>query len=147
MSLDHLVPVLQLAIGPVIMISGAGLVLLSMTNRFGRIIDRARSLAESYRSGSFDETERIQRQLSILLRRGRLLRSAIALTSISLLLAALLIITLFLTVLLDFEAAALIIVIFCSCMASLIAGLLFFLADVNVSLSALKLEIDVQKKG
>jgi len=30
-------------------------------------------------------------------------------------------------------------------MGSLIAGLLFFIADINLSLSALKLEIDVEK--
>lgn len=146
MSLDHIIPVLQLAIGPVIVISGVGLVLLSMTNRFGRVIDRARSLAESIRSGSCNETHRIQSQLLILTRRARLLRLAIALTSISLLLAAFLVIALFLIVLLDLEAASLIIVIFSSCMATLIVGLLFFIADVNVSLSALKLEIDVEKQ-
>jgi len=145
MSLDHIVPVLQLAIGPVIVISGAGLVLLSMTNRFGRIIDRARSLGESIRSGSLSETHLIYSQLLILTRRARLLRLAIALTSTSLLLAAFLVIALFLIVLLDFEAASLIIVIFSSCMATLIVGLLFFIADINVSLAALKLEIDVEK--
>jgi len=145
MPLDHIIPVLQLAIGPVIMISGAGLVLLSITNRFGRVIDRARSLAESLRSGSITETHRIQSQLLILTRRARLLRLAIALTSISLLLAAFLVIALFLIVLMDLKAASLIIVIFSSCMATLIVSLFFFIADVNVSLSALKLEIDVEK--
>ena len=41
MSLKDLLPVLQVAIGPVILISGVGLLLLSMTNRLGRTIDRA----------------------------------------------------------------------------------------------------------
>ena len=44
MSLANLIPSLQLSIGPVILISGIGLILLSMTNRFGRVIDRARHL-------------------------------------------------------------------------------------------------------
>jgi len=34
MTLDQIIPVLQLSIGPVIVISGAGLVLLLMTNRY-----------------------------------------------------------------------------------------------------------------
>ena len=143
MSLDQFVPVLQLSIGPVIMISGTGLVLLSMTNRIARVIDRARNLAESLRSGSHDESHRLQGQLIILTRRGRMLRLAIAFTSTSLLLAALLVIAQFLVVLLDLDAALLIVTIFVSCMVCLIVGLVYFIADVNASLSALKLDIGV----
>lgn len=144
MSLDQIVPVLQLSIGPVILISGAGLILLSMTNRYGRIIDRSRILAESIRQASGSEIERFQSQLEILMRRARLLRMAIAFTSTSLLLAALLIIALFLLALIDIKAALLIIMLFTTCMLSLIAGLFLFLADVNVSLSALKVETEVR---
>jgi hypothetical protein len=143
MSLDQFVPVLQLSIGPVIMISGTGLVLLSMTNRIARVIDRARKLAELLRSGSRDESHRLQGQLIILTRRGRMLRLAIAFTSTSLLLAALLVIAQFLVVLLDLEAAILIVTIFVTCMFCLIVGLVYFIADVNASLSALKLDIGV----
>jgi len=121
------------------------LVLLSMTNRFGRVIDRSRSLAESMRGDSNGESHRIRSQLRILTRRARMLRLAIALASVSLLLAAFLVIALFIVALLDLEAASLIIAIFILCMGSLIAGLLFFIADINLSLSALKLEIDVEK--
>jgi len=141
MSLEHLVPALQLSIGPVIVISGVGLILLSMTNRFARVIDRSRELAAMLRNDGNCEIRQVQSQLHILSRRGRLLRLAIELASTSLLLAAALVITLFLVVLLELEAALLITALFILCMLSLIAGLMFFLADVNVSLSALKLEI------
>jgi Cu/Ag efflux pump CusA len=144
MSLDQFIPVLQLSIGPVIMISGTGLVLLSMTNRIARVIDRARRLAETLRSGPSSESHRIQGQLVILDRRGRMLRLAIAYTSTSLLLAAFLVIALFLVVLLDLEAALLIVAIFISSMVFLIIGLVYFTADVNASLAALKLEIGVE---
>ena len=70
-----------------------------------------------------------------------MLRIAIAFTSTSLLLAAFLVIALFLVVLLDLKAALLIVAIFISCMASLIIGLIYFIVDVNASLSALKLDI------
>ena len=50
--MKDLIPLLPTAIGPVILISGVGLLLLSMTNRFGRIIDRSRILAHEMRSGS-----------------------------------------------------------------------------------------------
>jgi len=49
-SLHELIPVLQVAIGPVILISGIGLLLLGMTNRYGRTIDRARELAQVRRA-------------------------------------------------------------------------------------------------
>ena len=143
MSLDQIVPVLQLSIGPVILISGAGLILLSMTNRYGRVIDRSRILAESLRETSGDAAYRFQSQLQILMRRAQLLRLAIAFTSTSLLLAGLLIIALFLVALIGIKAALLIIILFTTCMLSLIVGLVIFLADVNVSLSALKLETNV----
>lgn len=144
MSLDQIVPVLQLSIGPVILISGAGLILLSMTNRYGRVIDRARILAESIREAAGSGAPRFQSQLQILMQRARLLRMAIAFTSASLLLAALLIIALFLVALIGIKSALLIIILFTACMLSLIAGLIIFIADVNVSLSALKVETDVE---
>ncbi|BHH84037.1 DUF2721 domain-containing protein [Desulforhopalus sp. 52FAK] len=141
MYLDQIVPMLQLAIGPVIVISGAGLVLLSITNRFGRVIDRSRSLAESKHGLSDSKKNNIDNQLVIMMRRARILRAAIAFASLSLLLAAFLVIALFLVEIAQVEAALFIVVIFICCMGALITGLLFFIADVNVSLSALKVEI------
>lgn len=49
--LPDLLPSLQIAIGPVILVSGVSLLLLSMTNRLGRVIDRARDLSIELRSG------------------------------------------------------------------------------------------------
>jgi hypothetical protein len=45
MGSDSLLPMIQLAITPVILIAGVGSLLLSMTNRLGRIVDRTRILA------------------------------------------------------------------------------------------------------
>jgi len=41
-SLEQIIPELRDAIGPVILISGVRLLLLTMTNQLGRAIDRAR---------------------------------------------------------------------------------------------------------
>jgi hypothetical protein len=43
-SVSDLIPILQVSIGPVILISGVGLLLLTLTNRLGRIVDRSRIL-------------------------------------------------------------------------------------------------------
>jgi hypothetical protein len=140
--LQSLLPTLQVAIGPVILISGIGLLLLSMTNRLGRTIDRSRDLAREYRGGTADDRERAASQLHILLKRARIIRTAIALASVSVLLAALLIIALFLGALLQLDLTApLIGTLFVGCMFSLIGSIVLFISDVNLSLRALKLEI------
>jgi hypothetical protein len=47
-SLQSLVPLLQASISPVTVISGVGMLLLSMTNRYGRVIDRVRHLIKEH---------------------------------------------------------------------------------------------------
>jgi hypothetical protein len=57
LTLQQLIPVIQMAVGPVILISGVGLLLLSMTNRFGRIVDRSRILARELPQAGAPERE------------------------------------------------------------------------------------------
>jgi hypothetical protein len=87
-SVAELIPVLQIAIGPVILISGVGLLLLSMTNRLGRAIDRSRVLCQELRTDASEEQPNRRAQLQILRGRAQLLRRAITLASVSILLAA-----------------------------------------------------------
>ena len=146
MSLIDLIPTLQLAIGPAILISGVGLILLSMTNRFGRVIDRSRQLTNQMRETSGGERERALAEVKVLWRRARTVRAGIALAVLSALLAALLIISLFVGSLLTLGAgvpAGL----FVMCMLSLIGALLVFFWDINLSLTALKLEISARSAG
>jgi Protein of unknown function (DUF2721) len=147
MTLADLIPTLQLAIGPVILISGIGLLLLSMTNRFARVIDRSRQLAQEMNSLPGRERNEILVRLRILSSRARIIRAAIALASLSLLLAALLIISLFLAALLHLGIALVIVVLFLSCMLCLIGSLFFFIADINLSLKALWLEMPAEGRG
>ena len=139
--LAELVPILQIAIGPVILISGVGLLLLSMTNRFGRAIDRSRILSRELRENPNVDREQILAQITILSKRADLIQRAITLASVSVLLAAILIIVLFLMALLQVNAAWLIIVLFIGCMVSLIGSIIAFIQDINHALEALKLDI------
>ena len=140
-SLADIIPILQIAIGPVILISGIGLLLLSMTNRLGRAIDRARILRQEIKSGSLVNEHRIKAQLQILLHRADLIRQAIVYSTLSVLLAALLIIALFVASIFKLDIGILIAIIFIGCLTSLIISLTIFLWDINKSLVALKLEI------
>lgn len=140
-SVNDLIPILQVAIGPVILVSGVGLLLLTMTNRLGRVIDRARILAQERRDNPQADSSRILSQLEILTRRAELIRRAITLSSLSVLFAALLVITLFFTALFQLETAIFISLLFMICMLSLIASLIYFIQDLNLSLTALKYDL------
>jgi hypothetical protein len=139
-SLKELVPILQLAIGPVILISGVGLLLLTLTNRFGRMLDRARLLNRE-KPATPSEAEGLRAQIEILHRRAQILRLSITLGSITVLLVAVLILTLFIAALCKLELGWLIVAIFCTSQIALIGSMLAFIRDMNLALAAVKLEL------
>ena len=147
LSVEQLIPVLQTAIGPTILISGVGLLLLTMTNRLARTIDRTRATARELDGATGSERARDVKQLQVLWRRAQLIRLSIALASLSALFAAILIIALFLTALLQMESAWLICALFITCLACLIGSLIVFIHDINQALAALKLELAGKEAG
>ncbi len=147
MTLSELIPILQVAIGPVILISGVGLLLLNMTNRLGRTIDRTRQLISIMDECDADERRRNKAQLEILWHRAHLLRSAIRLAATSALLGALLVIVLFLGVLMTLQLVWLVSLLFVCCLLSVIGSLVYFLRDINFTLRALALELGIENNG
>jgi hypothetical protein len=145
---SDIVGVLQTAVSPVVLISGVGLLLLTMTNRFGRLVDRARSLSTRLKDGKHGDPEAIHAQLRILSQRGRLLRRSIALAGFCVLFAALLIITLFITKLVGHEVEWLVAAFFVLSLLCLILALVDFIRDVYRALEATALEVgeDWKKK-
>jgi len=141
--LHELIPVLQVAIGPVILISGVGLLLLTLSNRYGRTIDRSRQLMHELRECDEADRYRLEGQVEILYHRARLIRLSILLAGTSVLLASVLIIVLFLTALWKLEVGLFLSLLFIACMASLSGSLVAFIRDINLSLVALKLELGI----
>jgi hypothetical protein len=78
-----------------------------------------------------------------------MIRLSITLAALSALLAAALVVTLFVTALLQWQNGWFASLIFIACMVSLIASLVAFIRDINLSLRALKLELgeDREPKG
>ena len=146
-ELNQLIPVLQTAIGPVILISGVGLLLLSLTNRFGRAVDRARQLLRDMRAAAPEDQKRLARQVENLYHRARLIQRAIIFQTISLLFAAVLIITLFFTALMKWNSAVLISILFILCLLSLILSLIAFIMDIRLTMKALKFELGEDEPG
>src|SRR4051794_12905330 len=127
--LSELIPVLQVAVAPVILISGVGLLLLSLTNRFGRAVDRSRQLVREMREASESDRRRLEEQVANLYQRAELIQTAIILGAISVLFAAVLIITIFFTALLKLELAVLVSLLFICCLVSLVLSLIAFIGD------------------
>ena len=130
---------MQSAISPIILISGVGLLLLSFTNRLGRIIDRARFLVKEKENGN--QSEIIPIQINILYTRGRLLRIAITSIVITMLLASLMILLLLFSHFTNLDIRFLFISFFVIAIFSLIISVVLFLIDVTISLKALKIQV------
>lgn len=142
-KLNELVPVLQAAIAPVILISGVGLLLLSLTNRFGRAVDRSRKILQHMQGAAVGERERLASQVKILHRRAELIQTAIICAAVSVLLAASMMIMLFLMTWLKLEFGLIISLLFIGCLTALILSIVAFIAEVRMSLTALRLELGI----
>jgi hypothetical protein len=142
MPMEHVIPYLRDAVGPVILISGVGLLLLTMTNRLGRAIDRSRILKQGLAKAVDKERDVIQSQIDILYRRAKIVRLSILFSVMSALLAALLMISIFMANSFGGIFVWVAAVIFFACLISLSISLVAFLCDINLSLHALKLELE-----
>ena len=98
MPTSSVVQILTASIAPVIVISGVGLVLLSITNRYGRTIDRARALMEElgHNDPSSARVKHLEEQLRHTHQRARLLRASMTLASASIFFVSLMVVSLFL---------------------------------------------------
>lgn len=142
MTLESLIKVLQASISPVAMISGVGLLLLSLTNRFGRVTDRLRELVGERRAGQ--GTPRIDNQIEIFHRRARIVRSAISASVGCMFMASLMVLLLFVMALFHFRAHLVVLMFFAVSIAFLIASLTFFLLDMRLSLRAVEEELEIR---
>jgi hypothetical protein len=138
----QLIVILSASIAPVIMISGVGLLLLSMTNRYSRVIDRARDLVKDL--DVIQEPLRPQlllEELEIIYRRARILRLAIILGSFSILFVAVTVLSLFAEQVLGVVVDYFSVPCFGLSLLALLGALYLFIRDVSVSLTALELTI------
>jgi hypothetical protein len=141
MLLTDLIGPLQLSIGPVILISGVGLIILSLTNRLGRIVDRTRQLSIEYRVSSGEDLGRIFSELKILTTRAKVIRGSNTLAVLSVLFVSLIIISLFASALYNLDTSYLLITLFTCSIISLIIALALFIYDIELSLKALWIEL------
>lgn len=134
-------PVIQLAVTPVILLSGVGALMITLTNRMGRIVDRTRKLAEQLRGAPEAERAHFDGQLEIMWRRAKLIRLAVTLAGLSMLLSCVLVMIIFVDASLHREFGVEMVFFFAASITCLIASLMAFLRDIWISLRALRIEV------
>jgi len=140
-SLSSLLPIIQLAITPVILISGMGALMITLTNRMARIVDRTRELAEMIPAADPEERRHLEDQLNIMWARSLMMRRAVTCNGLSMLLACLLVVALFGAGMFDWNMKVVVLGLFSASILMLTASLVDFLRDIYVSLRALKLQV------
>jgi hypothetical protein len=133
MDIVHLI---QSAVAPVFLLSGVGVTLGVLTNRLARIIDRARALEKEHGNGPIGDE--LRANLKTLARRAHYINTAIALSSISALFVALVVIMLFATAFVPVDLAVTIAVLFVASMLSLTAAFVAFLIEVRIATASLR---------
>ncbi|MDH3387763.1 MAG: DUF2721 domain-containing protein [Gammaproteobacteria bacterium] len=134
--------VIDIAVAPVFLLAGISGLLVVLTNRLGRTIDRSRSLqaAESeYISESHKQM--IKGERASLIRRIRLSYFAISMSTLSAILVCLVIVALFLGSLFQFNVAIVVAVLFIVCMIILSLAFSAFLLEVLISTRTLRAKL------
>jgi len=139
-----LLKIIQASIAPVVLISGVGLLLLTLSARLGRIVDRTRIVASDRRRAVDADRAMLNTQLEVLRSRARLIRFALALSATSVALVSLLIIGLFLGLLLDLNMTVPCTILFIGSLLSLVTAMLVFVRELFEALTALDLSIDAR---
>jgi len=143
-EINEVTKILQTAISPVVLVSGVGLLVLSMTNRFARTTDRARALAREIEEKNIatDDVNNLKAQIGILYKRSKILMFSISFAIASIFFVSLLIIALFSASLLGLHINIIITIFFVLSLISLTISLVLFIKEISLSLKALKLEIN-----
>ena len=133
--------VIQLAVAPVFLLSGVGIMLTVLTGRLARVVERARDVEAAARSAAPIDYPAYQQQLHVLGRRARLMNRAITLCTVCALLVASVVVTLFVGAFVEFKLATAIALMFIVAMLSFIAALLCFLREVFLAIASLRIGV------
>ncbi len=124
---------IQLALGPVFLLTGIAGMLNVMSGRLSRIIDRGRSLTEKPEIMTSYDPPEIHRELLMLERRRHITSRAITMITIAALLVCLVIVTLFLEAMFFVRLNWIIGVLFILATLALVVGLGYFLQEVHLA--------------
>jgi hypothetical protein len=131
---------LQACITPVALISGVGLLLLTITNRMGRVVDRIRHLVTELDNPGVKREAIKVNEIHILSKRGKILKYSIAWLLIGMISSCLIIPLLLMMSLYGTNLRLVGQILFVISILSLFVSLVYFFRDVLISLHAITLE-------
>ena len=134
--------VIQLAVAPIFLLTGIGAFIGVFAGRLGRIVDRRRTLEVILRTEEHPCTEAIDRELTNLHRRSRLVNAGITSAVDSALLICMLVLIGFVAHFLNTNMTAAIGILFIVALILLIVSLALFLREVFLATRGLALEED-----
>lgn len=137
---------IQLAVAPVFLLTGIATTFNVLASRLARVVDRARVMEAQLRDPSLSDATEVRERLLVVGVRARLINRAIALCVVSALLVALVVVTLFLSSLLEIELAWPIAVTFIAAMLSLAVALVYFLREIFIATANLRFETHAPQK-
>jgi hypothetical protein len=137
---ENVAKLIQLALGPVFLLSGVGITLSMLTQRLARIVDRARTLEDQReRTTDADRLKHIDRDLRAIWRRTRYINSAIALSTVSAFTTTLVVTLLFASEFTRMAVGGLIAVMFIASMMALSTSFIMFLIEVRIATRTLRI--------
>ncbi|MCB0746164.1 MAG: DUF2721 domain-containing protein [Ignavibacteriae bacterium] len=136
-----LVEFFQSSISPLVLISGVGLILLSLTNRLARTIDRSRGLVSEIENEITNKIENKKLQLKILVKRSYILKYSISSISFSILCSSLIIPILLAMNLFQVNLESIGMIFFMLSITGIILSAIFLFIDVSLTLKALEFEV------
>jgi hypothetical protein len=128
--------VIQLAIAPVFLFSGVGTLLIVLTNRLARIVDRTRTLEAQ--PGLLGQDAPAGRELDMLHRRAYVVDWAVSLATVAALLICCVVGILFVGAFFDVSVSRSVALCFVAAMAALIGALVCFLREILLATSGLR---------
>jgi len=133
-NIDTIAHVIDISVAPVFLLAGISGLLMVLTNRLGRTIDRSRSLQAALSIPLLpQQKDSIDREIRQLLKRGRFINLAINLATVSAFMVCLVIITLFLGSLIRFNVAQVVASLFIACLSILSAAFFCFSMEVFIA--------------
>lgn len=128
---------IQAAIAPVFLLAGIGAILNVMVGRLARIVDRARQVEQLHPRSTGHEHDRHVWELRLIDRRISVINNAIFLCVSSALAICFVVAVMFISRLINLHVGALVAGAFILSMLLLMAGLVYFLFEVRMSLEAI----------
>lgn len=135
---ESLARAIQLSVAPVFLLAGISGLLVVLTNRLARIIDRSRQLQEQLADATVSRARQSKQELQLQKRRMALVLKAIELCTGTILLVALVVAIVFVSVVTAFDLALVVVPLFVAAMLCLMVAVLLFMREVQLAATQLR---------